>query len=313
MRNRVIDSRQIAAFAALVRHKSFTLAAKDLFLTQSAVSHAIKTLEAEIGCRLFERFGRTVTLTRAGERFHQRTEAILSEMRAARVEIENLSSTSHGQLCVGAGTLVCQYILPRVLREFQESHPKCSVRLESGSRAHRLELLRTHQIDFDITIEGPAAEHLEFEPLFEDELIFFAAAHHPWAGLSRVPRNAATSATFVIPGKGRQTLRLLADYFRTEKISPQTLVNPGSIDAARELVKAGFGIGLFAPWQVATELAKGTLVAVRFSSRSLERRWVVARLKGSQPGAVEREFIRRCKAAWESLGATAARPVLAPA
>ncbi len=303
MRNRIIDSRQIAAFAALVRHKSFTLAAKDLFLTQSAVSHAIKTLEGEIGCRLFDRVGRTVILTRAGQKFHQRTEAILSEMRAARVEIENGGTDDQAQLCLGAGTLFCQYVLPRALKEFQSAHPKCSVRLKSDSRAARLELLQTHQIDFDLTLEGPPMANLSFEPLFEDELQFFVAAQHPWAGLSRVPRAAVAGATFVIPGKGRQTLRILADYFRSEKIAPQTQVNPGSIDAAKELVKAGFGVGLFAPWQVAAETARGSLCVAKLATKGLARKWVVARLKGSQPNSLEQNFIERCKLILETLGA----------
>ena len=79
-----LDSRQLHAFAALARRGSFTLAAKDLFLTQSAVSHAIKALEDDVGCRLLDRVGRRVLLTQAGEQFLRHTEKILREMEAAR-------------------------------------------------------------------------------------------------------------------------------------------------------------------------------------------------------------------------------------
>ena len=74
-----LDSRQLHAFAALARRGSFTLAAKDLFLTQSAVSHAIKALEGDLGTRLLDRVGRRVLLTQAGEQFLRRTEKILRE------------------------------------------------------------------------------------------------------------------------------------------------------------------------------------------------------------------------------------------
>jgi DNA-binding transcriptional LysR family regulator len=312
MRNRIIDSRQIAAFSALVRHRSFTMAAKDLFLTQSAVSHAIKSLEEEIGCRLFERTGRSMTLTRAGEQFHQRTERILSEMRAARVELEQLSADTESQLCVGVGPLVCQHVLPRVLQEFKESHPHCSVRLEPGSRASRLELLRTHQIDFAITVEGPRPDLFSFEELFDDELLFFVSARHPWVRLSRVPRAAIAEATFIIYDKTKQTSQILEEYFRAEKITPKNLIDAESSDAAKELVKAGVGVGLFAPWQVAAESDQGSLTAVRLAPKKLTRKWVVARLKGRQPTSLEQEFIRRCKLVLQTLGAAASCWFLIP-
>lgn len=302
MRNRIIDSRQIAAFSALVRHRSFTRAAEDLFLTQSAVSHAIKSLEEEIGCRLFERSGRSVSLTRAGEQFHQRTERILSEMRAARVEIENLSSEVHGQLSVGAGTLACQYLMPLVLKEFKERHPQCTVLLEPGHRDDLLTLLRTHKIDVALTIEGPRSPDLVFEPLFTDELLFFVSAQHAWSRLGRVPRPVVAKETAIVPDRSTQTFKLVEDHFRTEKLVFRNVVAPGSIDAAKQLVKTGFGVGVFAPWQVAAETAAGEMVPAALPARRLSRQWLVARLKGSQSLPLEQEFVKRCQAALEKLG-----------
>lgn len=312
MRNRIIDSRQIAAFSALVRHRSFTRAAEDLFLTQSAVSHAIKSLEEEIGCRLFERSGRSVSLTRAGEQFHQRTERILSEMRAARVEIENLSSEIHGQLSVGAGTLACQYLMPLVLKEFKERHPQCTVQLEPGHRDDLLTLLRTHKIDVALTIEGPRSPDLAFEPLFADELLFFVSAQHAWNGLSRVPRPAVAKETAIVPDRNTQTFKLVEEHFRNEKLVFKNIVAPGSIDAAKQLVKAGFGVGVFAPWQVATETGAGEMTAASLPARRLSRQWIVARLKGRQAPPLEQEFIKRCQSALEQLGAVVSVLVSGP-
>ena len=96
-----LDSRQLHAFSALARRGSFTLAAKDLFLTQSAVSHAIKALEDDLGCRLLDRVGRRVLLTQAGEQFLRHTEKILREMEAARAGLDSLTKWGHGRLRVG--------------------------------------------------------------------------------------------------------------------------------------------------------------------------------------------------------------------
>lgn len=127
-----LDSRQLHAFAALARRGSFTLAAKDLFLTQSAVSHAIKALEDDVGCRLLDRVGRRVLLTQAGEQFLRHTDKILNEMETARNGLEKLTKWGHGRLRVGASTTACQHILPTVLREFRQSYPKCEIRIEPG-------------------------------------------------------------------------------------------------------------------------------------------------------------------------------------
>ena len=128
-----LDSRQLHAFSALARRGSFTLAAKDLFLTQSAVSHAIKALEDDLGTRLVDRVGRRVLLTQAGEQFLRHTEKILREMETARAGLDTLSKWGHGRLRVGASTTACQHILPTVLREFRQSYPKCVIRIEPGA------------------------------------------------------------------------------------------------------------------------------------------------------------------------------------
>src|SRR5690606_10632057 len=87
----ILDSRKLLAFATLARVGSFTLAARELHLTQSAVSHAIRSLEEDLELRLFERLGRSVKLTRAGEHLLGRALRILSEMKEARADLAALS------------------------------------------------------------------------------------------------------------------------------------------------------------------------------------------------------------------------------
>ena len=109
MKNNTFDTRQLLAFATLARLGSFTRAAQELFLTQSAISHAIKALEEQAGCRLFERAGRRVTLTQSGEQFLRHVDKILTEMKSARRGLDELSRWGHGRLRVGASTTACQF------------------------------------------------------------------------------------------------------------------------------------------------------------------------------------------------------------
>jgi DNA-binding transcriptional LysR family regulator len=96
MKANVFDTRQLLAFAAVARLGSFTRAAQELLLTQSAVSHAIKALEEQAGCRLFERSGRRVTLTQSGEQFLQHVDRIMAEMKTARRVLDELSPGGGG-------------------------------------------------------------------------------------------------------------------------------------------------------------------------------------------------------------------------
>src|SRR5207249_7136476 len=112
--NQPLDTRQLRAFATLARTGSFTLAAKELYLTQSAVSHSMKALEQDVGCRLLDRMGKKVVLSQAGEQLLQHAEKILQEMASTRASLEQMGKWGKGRLRIGASATACQYILPPV-------------------------------------------------------------------------------------------------------------------------------------------------------------------------------------------------------
>src|SRR5438067_124339 len=121
----MLDSRQLRAFASLARTGSFTQTARELHLTQSAISHAIKALETDVGCRLLDRLGKKVILTQAGEQLLVHAEKILHAMTTAREDLKQLGKWGRSRLRLGASTAVCQYIRPALLREFKESFSQC--------------------------------------------------------------------------------------------------------------------------------------------------------------------------------------------
>src|SRR6476620_5145375 len=118
-----LDSRQLRTFCALARTGSFTQTARELHLTQSGVSHSMKALERDIGCRLLDRLGKKVVLTQAGEQLLHHSLNILSEMESARESLAHLGKWGRGRLRLGASTTACQHLIPPVLREFKESFP----------------------------------------------------------------------------------------------------------------------------------------------------------------------------------------------
>lgn len=300
--NRPLDSRQLVAFAALARCQSFTRAAKELFLTQSAISHAIKALEVEVGSRLVDRAGRRVLLTQAGEQFLRHAEKILREMDAARAGLDTLSRWGHGRLRVGASTTACQYLLPTVLREFKQSFPKALITIEPGDHAAQAELLLNNRIDLAIMLEPERASEFEFVPLFEDELRFLTSPLHPWARKGKLSRDSLATETLIHYNQSSYTFRLVSEYFREEHVTFGHSIELGSMDAIKELVKIGVGVGVLAPWIARAELESGALVGFPLGKKRLRRTWGVAHLRGRRLPLGEETFIGLCRSVTEHFG-----------
>src|ERR1700758_3652289 len=166
--NDTLDSKQLRAFAMLARTGSFTRAAKELNLSQSAVSHSMKALEEDVGCRLLDRMGKTVSLTQAGEQLLHHVQKILQEMSVTRNSLAELGKWGKGRLRLGTSATACQYILPAVLREFKERFPQYAISVEPGDALECIEALRDNRIDLALALEPEREEQFEFHPLFTD-------------------------------------------------------------------------------------------------------------------------------------------------
>ena len=297
-----LDSRQLRAFTVLARTGSFTRTAQELHLSQSAISHSMKALESEIGCRLLDRVGKTVVLTQAGEQLLARAEKILDEMTAARLELSHLGKWGSSRLRIGASTTACQYVLPAVLREFKESFPRCAISIEPGDTPEAIESLRAHRIDLAVNLEPRREESLEFRPLFTDELLFVLSPIHPWARTGRVPRDDIARQHYILYGKTSYTFQMIAEYFREEKIVLHSLLDLGNMEAIKELVKLGLGISIIAPWTAKKELEAGSLVTLPLGRRKLKRRWGVLHWRNQRLNLAQETFIRLCESVSERFG-----------
>jgi len=279
----------------LARRGSFTLAARDLHLTQSAVSHAMKALEAEVGCRLLDRMGKKVLLTQAGEQFLARTEKIFSEMASARAELDELSEWGRGRLRIGASAAACQYILPAVLREFQKQFAKCRLSIVPSDTAEIVDALRENQIDIAVTLEPQREPDFEFKPLFTDELVFLVDPKHPWAEAGRVLRADIARQQYILYFRNSRTFEFIEDYLSEDNISIKSVIETGSMSAIKELVKLGLGITILAPWIAREELAKKKLIALPLGRRKLKRQWGLLYWKGRPMGWAEETFVKLCR------------------
>jgi len=296
-----LDSRQLRAFRVLARTGSFTQTARELHLTQSGISHSMKALESETGCRLLDRLGKKVVLTQAGEQLLQHAEKILSEMEAARESLTQLGKWGKGRIRLGASTTACQHLIPPVLREFKESFPEHAISLEPGDTPQLVASLLKQRIDLALTLEAEKEPQLEFHPLFNDELQFVVSALHPWAQAKQVERAAIPRQNYILYSKHSVTFRLIEEYFRREEMVLNTIIEAGSMEATKELVKLGLGVSIMAPWVAKKEIEEGSLVALPLGRKKLQRRWGILQWRGKRLNLAEETFIGLCDSACASL------------
>lgn len=298
-----LDSRQLQAFAILARTGSFTLTAREMFLTQSAVSHSMRALENDVGCRLLDRLGKKVMLTQAGEHLLQHAERVLKEMDTARTGLEQMAQWGRGRLRLAAPATLCVRLLPPVLAGFKKSYPQSLIAIEPGDAADVPDLLERGRVDLALALEAKPDERFDFLPLFTDELAFIVSPEHPWAKTGSANRADLPRETVIHYTPGSQTNRLIEAYFREEDLVLNTPIQLGSMEGIRELVKKNLGVAIVAPWVAAEDIARRALVVVPLGRRKLRRTWGVLSWRARRRSLPEETFLRLAREIGPTLAA----------
>lgn len=292
----LLDSRQLRAFTVLASEGSFTQAGRALHLTQSAISHAIRALEDELGCQLFLRQGRRVFLTHHGRELLRHADSIQTQMAQARAALGALDRNPRGQLRIGCTPAASQFILPMVLREFRDSFPLYNITVVPGETPDTQERLENGALDVAICLKPRDVSRLECHPLFQDEMVFLVSPLHAWR--KSPPRAGDLAAeTYIVSSRNSYTFALVNDYFLRLGVRPRSFMELGSTEAVKELVKLGLGVALVAPWIVGRELRTKELIALPLVKGRVRRQWVVAQLKHKPVSLAEQTFMGLCREA----------------
>lgn len=289
----LLDSRQLRAFTVLAREGSFTQAGRALHLTQSAISHAIRALEEELGCQLFLRQGKRVLLTHHGRELVRHADLIQSQMAQARASLGALDQNPRGHLRIGCTPAASQFILPTVLREFKDSFPLYSISVVPGETPETVERLEAGTLDLGVCLKPRDASRLDCHSLFEDELVFLTSPMHPWRKETPKPKDFAAE-TYIISSKNSSTFEFIREYFLKLGVRPKSFIELGNTEAIKELVKLGLGVAMVAAWTARSEVRSRELFALPLPRARVKRQWVVAHLKDKPVTLAERAFMALC-------------------
>ncbi|MEM8868718.1 MAG: LysR family transcriptional regulator, partial [Verrucomicrobiota bacterium] len=209
-----IDARQLANFCEVVNSRSIRRAAKHLNLTTSAISHSLKKLESDLGCKLFVRDTRNLALTYAGERLFSTADSILDNLTRARYLVQEWSEISQKTLRIGATSAACQYIIPMALRELKESFPGMNIQITVSSSYQLLEAIDENRIDVALFPWGKATKKSHIS-IGTDRLEFIVNPLHSWAESLRVEPSSIESQRVILTDSKGYTYDLVNEYFQS--------------------------------------------------------------------------------------------------
>ncbi|NJR42246.1 MAG: LysR family transcriptional regulator [Akkermansiaceae bacterium] len=301
----VPDLRQLRAFVAVVEEGSFTLAARRVFVTQSAVSHSIRTLEEQLSCRLLDRAGKRVVVTPEGELLLKRCKRVIFELEQAGRDLDGLRRWGQTRIRIGAPHSLCHFLIPSVLREFRDCFPRCEPVIEAGDTTLLLDRLASSDLDLVVGLKPRGKSDDGYRVMFYDRLAFVVSPFHPWAVDSSLVLSTINDHQFIIYAKATETHRLIEEWLDQKGGHFKKPLVLGDMQAIKEMAKLGIGVGIVAPWVAAREIDDGTLKVVNINEPGIEREWGVFHSPKREPSLVEEAFIGLCEMAFTAMPSVA--------
>jgi DNA-binding transcriptional LysR family regulator len=286
-----MDTRQLAAFCAVVERKSFSQAAERLGVTQPAISLQVRSLEKRLGRKLLDRSGRRVEPTEAGLAFYRGAQRML---QLEEQLVEELAAEAGGELtgalAVGASTGPGSTVVPVLLCEFQRAHPAVAVSLSISDTQNVVE--RVAERELELGVVGAARRHrgVVFEPLFRDEVVLAVPPGHRFAGHT-VELSELREEPLIVMQEGAGVRQVIEDELRAAGTRLRDLeprLELGLQESVKAAVAAGYGITFISRTAIDADLAAGTLAKARVKGLDPARQISLVRSAGrSQTRAAE--------------------------
>jgi DNA-binding transcriptional LysR family regulator len=289
-----MDTRQLAAFCAVVERRSFSQAAEQLGVTQPAVSLQIRSLEQRLGRQLLDRSGRRVEPTEAGQLLYRAAQRLLALEEQLLQELgEEGEGELTGRLEIGASTGPGSTLVPVVLAEFQQLHPGIRVALTVSDTQAVVEQVARRELELGVVGAVRRQRGVTFEPFFRDEVVLVVPEGHRRAGKT-MTLDELKEEPLVLMQEGAGVRHVIEDELRAHGIRLRDLnvsLELGLQESARAAALAGFGATFISRAAVEGELAAGTLAIVRVQGLEPSRDVQLVRSTGRAETRVSRAFL----------------------
>ena len=257
-----MEDHKLKVFCTVAETRSFSKTSEIIHLTQPAVSLQIQALEEKYETKLFDRSSNTVTLTPAGETLYKYAKEILALYASADKAIGKQTGLVKGSLAVGAGSNIGNYLLPSLITEFRNAHPKIKIYLHVSNTKRVVELLNAGNVDIGLVEGDVVRQKMVVKKLLSDELVVIVPLHHPWAKKKEVSVSDIVKEPFIFREAGSGTRQVIEKFLARHGITPHDMNISsilGSTEAIKDAVENGLGVSIISRWAARKEGRYGTL------------------------------------------------------
>jgi DNA-binding transcriptional LysR family regulator len=269
-----ITLRQLQVFEAVARHLSHSRAAKELYLSQPAISMQIKQLELSVGLPLFEQVGKRIHMTEAGREMLHYSRAISQQLQEMKAVFSEMKGLEHGHLNISVVS-TANYFMPQLLAKFSQLHPKIQISLHVANRDAVLKQLAENNTDLAIMGQPQEGTEMLAQSFMKNPLVVIAPPNHLLCKLKLVKLKILEQESFLVREQGSGTRSSMERVFSVHGIRFRAGMEMGTNEAIKQAVQAGMGLGIVSLHSAELELETGRLAVLNVEHFPVVRHWYI--------------------------------------
>jgi DNA-binding transcriptional LysR family regulator len=273
-----ITFRQLRVFTEVAQQGSAARAAAALHLTPPAVSMQLKEIEGQVGLPLFDRQGRQLSLSTAGEYFLVHARRMLAQLKEADDAMARFKRLEHGLLTIGM-VATASYFVPQLLARFHEEHPGVDVRLRVvGNREQLLALMKAGEVDLSVMGRPPKELAARAEAFAAHPHVFVCPPGHPLLNIGHPPVGALHDQPFIVREPGSGTRTAMEAFLAEHRVAPRITMEMSSNETIKQAVIAGMGLGFLSLHTIGLEVRSGLICVLDVEGTPVMRMWNLVHL-----------------------------------
>jgi len=284
---------QLRIFHSVAKNKSFTLAAKELYLTQPAVSIQIHLLEEDYGVKFFNRSGKGIQITEEGELLLSYAEKIFNLSDEANEALRQITSLKRGKLKIGSSMTIGAYYLPQLFEIFKLQYPNIVIQMDTGNSHEVIRRILSFQNDLGFIGTDYSDKNLVVIPFIIERLVLIAPPDHELTHKRAILFKDLKRQKMIMREKGSGTMEIIERELKKHGVSVETVMELGSNEAIKQAVEAGLGISIISSNVVKLENNQGRIKILNFSNnRDIIRRFYIIYHKDKYLSDLLKTFLR---------------------
>jgi len=281
--------KQLRIFESVAKHQSYTYAAKSLYLTQPAVSMQMKQLEEIVDLPLFDRVGKQVRLTAAGQELLLYAESIRQQLDEATQVLQEFKGLKRGKLHLTMAS-TANYFTPQLIASFKHQFPQVDITLDVSNRSGLVHAVEHNLTDMAIMGQPPKGHHLTGIPFMDNPLVVIAAPSHPLSERNAIPLAELTDEAFIVREPDSGTRMSVERFFSSHQLELIAGMEMNRSEAIKQAVMAELGLGIVSLHTIEMELTLNRLVVLDVEDFPIMRQWFIVHRTGKRFAAIPEAF-----------------------